>query len=73
MKVKVQLEELKAAVAEIEARTKDLKVTVEFEDRRVKISAADRNDNMVEVVLFEDGNLGAQFRCTERLMFMKKK
>jgi hypothetical protein len=72
-KVRVQLDELKAALAEIEGRTNDLKVTIEFDDRKLRISAADRGENIVEAVLYEDGNLGAQFRCTERLMFMKDK
>lgn len=72
-KVRVQLDELKAALAEIEGRSNDLKVTVEVEDRRVKISAADIGQNMLVAILFEDGNLGAQFSCTERLMYMKGK
>lgn len=72
-KLRIQLDELKAALAEIEGRTNDLKVTLEFDDRQLRISASDRTDNIVEAVLYEDGNLGAQFRCTERLMFMKDK
>jgi len=72
-KVRVQLEELRAAISEIECHTKDLQVTIEFDDNKIKITAADRNDNTVEAVLYEDGNLGAQFRHTERLMYMKEK
>jgi len=72
-KIRIEIAELKQAIAEIESRTNDLKVSIEVDDRTVKISAADRGDNMVEAVLYEDGKLGAQFRCTERLMFMKKK
>lgn len=72
-KLRIQLDELKAALAEIEGRTNDLKVTIEFSERQIRISATDRTDNIVEAVLYEDGNLGAQFRCTERLMYMKDK
>jgi hypothetical protein len=72
-KVRVDLAELKQAIAEIEGRTNDLRVTIEVQDRQVKLSASDRGDNLVEAVLYDDGKLGAQFRCTERLMFMKKK
>lgn len=72
-KVRVDIAELKAAIAEIESRSNDLKVTVEIDDRKVKISAADRGDNMLVAILYEDSALGAQFSCTERLMFMKKK
>ncbi len=72
-KVRVDLQELKQAIAEIEARTNDTRVTIESLDHKVQISASDRNDNMVDVVLYEDGALGASFRCTERLMYMKKK
>lgn len=72
-KVRVDLSELKAAIAEIEARSNDVKVTIDLDDRKVKISASDRGDNMLVATLYEDANLGAQFSCTERLMFMKKK
>ena len=72
-KIRIEISELKQAIAEIEARTNDLKVSIELDDRQVRISAADRSDNMVEAVLYEDGKLGAQFRCTERLMYMKNK
>lgn len=72
-KVKIDLSELKAAIAEIEARTNDMHISVEVEDKKVKLTASDRTDNAVEAILYEDGSLGAQFRCTERLMYMKDK
>lgn len=73
IKVKISLEELKAAIAEIEGRTNDLMVTVELGDRKFKISATDKGSNTVEATLYEDGTLGAHFSCVERLMFMKNK
>jgi hypothetical protein len=72
-KVKISLDELKAAISEIEGRTQELTIDVEINDRQLKISASDRSENIVEAVLYDGGNLGAQFRCTERLMFMKDK
>lgn len=71
--VRINLEELKAALAEIEARSKDVKVTIQIDERKLKITATDRSDNLMDAIIYEDGNLGAQFRCTERLMFMKEK
>jgi hypothetical protein len=72
-KVRISIQELKQALAEIESRSNDLHISVEIDSRTAKLSASDRSDNMVEAVLYEDGSLGAQFRCTERLMYMKKK
>ena len=72
-RISVELSELKAAIAEIESRSNDVRVTIEVQDRKVKISASDRGSNIMEAILFEDGTMGAQFRCTERLMFMKDK
>lgn len=72
-KIRIQLEELKAAIAEIEGRTSDIHINIDIDGRTVRISASDRNDNIVEAVLYEEGNLSAQFRCTERLMYMKDK
>ena len=73
IKVKISLEELKAAISEIEGRTNDLMVIVELGDRKLKISAVDRGSNTVEATLYEDGTLGAHFSCVERLMYMKDK
>lgn len=72
-KVRVDLAELKQAIAEIESRTNDVRITIEIQNKTVKFSSADKQDNMLEAVLYDEANLGAQFRCTERLMFMKKK
>lgn len=72
-KVKIDLNELRAAISEIESRTNDVQISIEVEDRRVKLTASDRMENLVEAILYEEGNLGAQFRCTERLMYMKDK
>lgn len=70
-KVRVEIAELKAAIAEIEARSNDVRVTIETDDRKVRITASDKGDNIIVATLYEDGSLGAQFSCTERLMFMK--
>lgn len=72
-RIKVDLAELKMAIQEIERRSNDLTVTIESGDRKVKISAADKSDNIIVAILHEDKSLGAQFTCTERLMFMKNK
>ena len=71
--VRIEIAELKAAIAEIESRSNDLRVSLEIQDKKVKISATDKGDNLLGAVLYEDGALGAQFSCTERLMYMKKK
>ena len=72
-KVRIEIAELKQAIAEIEARSNDLRISFDVEDRRVRITSADRSDNMIEIILHEDGVSSAQFRSTERLMFMKGK
>ena len=71
--LKISLDELKAAIGEIEGRSQDLHITMNITDRQLKLSATDRSDNVIEVILYDGCNLGAQFRCTERLMFMKEK
>lgn len=72
--VKVSFEELKAAISELEARGKPgYKISVSVEDRKLIISAMDRGDNILEAILYDDSSLGAQFRMTHRLMFMKDK
>jgi hypothetical protein len=72
--VKVDLEELKAAIGEMEARGKPgTKIGVEIKDRRLILSCDDRGDNGLEAVLYDGTTLGAQFRMTHRLMFMKDK
>ena len=69
--VKVDFEELKAAVGEIEARSKDMKVAVSVGDRKVTLTATDRNDNLITITLYDDRTLGAQINVTQRLMFLK--
>lgn len=74
MRVRINLEELKAAIGELEARTKEDKVTLEIEDgRNLIVSCVDRYENGLEVKLYQDTSLGAQFKYTERLMHMKEK
>ena len=72
--VRLDLEEFKAALNELEARGKPgSKIVVKIEDRKLIMSCVDRNDNILEAIIYSNGNLCAQFRHTERLMFMKKK
>ena len=74
MKVKVSLEELKAAIAELEARGKDEFINIEIEDNRNAIfSCSDPGDNIMEAILYHDRNMTAGFKYTSRLMFMKDK
>ena len=69
--IRVDLQELKAAVGEIEARSKDNKVTIKIEERKLVLTATDRSDNGITITLFTDSNLGAQISVTKRLMFLK--
>jgi hypothetical protein len=73
-KVKVHLDELEAAIAELKARSMDKeKIEVTVDGRQVRLSCMDRNDNYMEAILYDDGNLGAEFRMTHRLKFMNDK
>lgn len=71
--VKVKFEELKSALAEIEARSIDEKVNIEIVDRQLKITATDRQENLITAKLYDDGKMGAEFVETKRLMYMKDK
>ena len=71
--MKVKLEELKASLAEMEARGKSDVVQIEIIDNRLYVTSEDRNDNKLEAILYHEGTLGAHFRMTHRLMFMKDK
>lgn len=72
--IKVDLDELKAAISELEARGKPgSRIDVQVDDRKLLLSCTDRNDNTVQAILYNDRTLGAEFKLTERLMFMKDK
>lgn len=71
--MKFKLEELKAALAELEARSKVVFIEMEFEQSRLIISCDDQNKDRLEVVLYHNSNLGAQFKMTHRLMYMENK
>ena len=71
--MKIKLEELKAALAEIGARGKGESVFVEIIDNRFHVSSEDRDNNKIEAIIYKEGALGAHFRMTHRLMFMKDK
>lgn len=71
--MKVKLEELESAIAELKARTNDSKFIIEIRDNKLLISCEDTGKNMIEATLYHDGTLGAQFQMTHRLMFMKDK
>lgn len=72
--IKVDLDELKAAISELEARSKPgSRIDVQVDDRKLLLSCSDRNDNTVQAILYNDRALGAEFKLTERLMFMKDK
>lgn len=71
--VKVDLEELKKAVGKLEAMGKPgEKITVKIDTRKLSLSCNDRSDNGMEAVLYDNGNLGAEFKLTQRLMYMKE-
>lgn len=72
-KVKVDLKEFKEALAQLELRSNDTHVVVSIEDRNLIVSAEDTSRNIMEVVLYSDSTMCAQFKHTERLMYMKKK
>ena len=69
--VKVDLDELKAAVGELEARSKDKKIGIKIEERKLILTATDRSDNGITITLYSDSNLGAQISVTHRLMYLK--
>lgn len=73
LEIKVDFEELKAAISELEARGKSEQIGVKIIDRQLRITCEDRNDNMMEAILYDNNSLGAQFRMTHRLMYMKDK
>lgn len=75
MKIKIDTEELVTALNEIRVRSaKSDSVIIEIVgERKLIISCEDNYNNMMEAILTADGKLGAQFRYTERLMYMKKK
>jgi hypothetical protein len=70
--IKVDLKELKEAIASIEARTNTVLVTVKIEDRKMQLTAIDKSDNILSITLFDEGSMAAQIMSTERLMFQKK-
>ena len=70
---KINLTELRAALKELEARTRDEYIKISVSERKVKLTCTDAQDNGLEAILYEDGKLGAQFRMTHRLMFMRNK
>lgn len=72
-KVKVNFEELKSALKEIEARSGDVQVHMEIIDRKLIITATDRSENVITAKLYDDNKMGAEFIETQRLMFMKDK
>ena len=70
--VKIDFEELKAAIVELEARGKTgQKINIKIENRRLYMSCTDKKENTIEAIMYSDGNLGAEFKMTERLMYMK--
>jgi len=71
--MKVKIEELSAALAEIKARGKSDMVDIEIVDNRLCVSGQDLSENKLEAILYNEGLLGAHFRMTRRLMFMKDK
>jgi len=74
MALKLNLEELKAALAELEARGNPGEpINIVIEDHKVILSCNDRTQNIMEAILYDNATLGAQFRMTNRLMFMKDK
>lgn len=73
-RIKVSREELLAALNELGARaSRSDFVTVEVLDRKLVLTDTDDYDNIIEAILFEDQNLQAQFRHSERLLYMKNK
>lgn len=74
MKIKVNIDDLIAAVQEIKARaTKQDNVSIEVNGRNLVLSSFDNNDNKIEAILNDGNNLMAEFRHTERLQTMKDK
>lgn len=73
-KIKVSREELQNALNEISSRsTRSDFVNIEISETNLRLSDTDDYNNIIEAILFRDKNLEAQFRYSERLMFMKNK
>lgn len=70
--IKVDVDELKAAILEIESRSKQgSRINVQVFDRKLHLSSTDNYDNTIEAIIYDERALGAEFRLTERLMYMK--
>lgn len=66
--IKVSLDELESAVKYISKNANPgFKVRVSIEDRRLYLLSFDNNDNSIEIILFDDGNLMAKVRETKVL------
>lgn len=71
MKIKINLQEIKAAIHELEARTKNDTLDIIIDDNKMFLSEFDRCDNKIEVTLYDSGSKMAEFKYTERLTSMK--
>lgn len=67
----IDFAELKAAIDEIGARSKDVKIGVRLNGRKLILTANDNGDNLITVTLYDNNNLGAQISLTHRLMYLK--
>lgn len=72
--IKVEFEEIEAAIAEMKARSQaGSKLKVRVEGTKLIIRCFDRDDNQMEAVLYNDSTIGPELKLTHRLMFLKDK
>lgn len=71
--MKFKLDELKAAIAELESRSDVQFLNIGLDGTKLTLSCEDRTSNILQATLYHDCNLGAQFSMTHRLMYMKDK
>lgn len=67
--MKLKIEDLKKAISWCEANSRDLLVTVELnpDGRNLSIKTQDRYDVLVDIKLFNDGNMGPTIKKEEAL------
>lgn len=65
--MKIGLEDLKKAIAWVEANTNDLFVNIQLIDTKMSLKCTDKYDASVEIVLTEESRLMPKIRKEDRL------
>jgi hypothetical protein len=65
--MKVNIADMKKAIAWVENNSRELQVNIYQEVGKVKVECFDRQDNHVQITLFEDGQMMPKIMKTEIL------